>query len=141
MESIPIVNTTIFFILILLCAGINRQIGVWMQKQTSEGIASHAVPESWGSFRNGRLQALTGVRTGQVLSPEIIQPGAHALKECAKLNGQQSAIRNGESCWYLAGSKTLCVFRNNLRENREIPWSTSGAMPLVRIVKSKDTRR
>ena len=44
-------------------------------------------------------------------------------------------------CGYLAGSETLCVFRNNLRENREIPWSASGAMPLVRIVKSKDARR
>ena len=112
-----------------------------MQKLISEGLASHAVLESWGSSRNGRLQALTGVRTGQALSPEIINPGAHALKGSAKLIGQQLAVRCGESCRYLAGSETLCVFRNNLRENREIPWSTSGAMPLVRIVKSKDTRR
>ena len=112
-----------------------------MQKQISEGLASHAVPESWGSFRNGRLQALTGVRTGQVLSPEIINPGVHALRRRAKFIGQQPAVRIGESCRYLAGSETLCVFRNNLRENREIPWLTSGAMPLVRIVKSKDARR
>jgi hypothetical protein len=112
-----------------------------MQKSISEGLASHTVPESWGSFRNGRLQALTGVRTGQVLSPEIFNPGAHAVKGCAKSFGPQSADRNGESRWCLAGSETLCVFRNNLRENREIPWSASGAMPLVRIVKSKDARR
>ena len=112
-----------------------------MQKQISEGLASHAVPESWGSFRNGRLQALTGLRTGQVSSPEIDNPDAHALGGRAKLIGQQLTARNGERRRYLAGSKTLCVFRNNLRENREIPWSTSGAMPPVRIVKSKDARR
>lgn len=112
-----------------------------MQKQISEGLASHAVPESWGTSRNGRLQALTGVRTGQALSPEIANPDAHALEGCAKLIGQQLAARNGKRRWYLAGSKTLCVFRNNLRENREIPWSTSSATLLVRIVKSKDARR
>lgn len=112
-----------------------------MQKLISEGLASHAVPESWGSFRNGRLQALTGVRTGQVLSPEIITPDAHALGERAKFIGQQLSFRDGERRWYLAGSKILCVFRNNLRENREIPWSAGGAMPSVRIVKSKDARR
>ena len=112
-----------------------------MQKQISEGLASHAVPESWGLSRNGRLQALTGVRTGQVLSPEIINPGAHALRRRAKFIGQQLPSRQGERRWYLAGSETLCVFRNNLRENREIPWLTRGAMPWVRIVKSKDARR
>lgn len=112
-----------------------------MQKSISEGLASHAVPESWGSFRNGRLQALTGVRTGQVSSPEILNPGVHAVKGCAKSFGQQSAVRFGESRWCLVGSETLCVFRNNLRENREVPCLTSGAMSLVRIVKFKDTRR
>jgi len=112
-----------------------------MQKQISEGLASHAVPESWGSFRNGRLQALTGVRAGQASSPEIDNPGAHALRRRDKLIGQQPTVRKGERRRYLAGSKTLSVFRNNLRENREIPWSTSGATPLVRIVKSKDARR
>jgi len=112
-----------------------------MQKSIGEGLASHTVLESWGSFRNGRLQALTGVRTGQALSPEIFNPGAHALKGGAKVIGQQSADRIGERSWCLAGSETLCVFRNNLRENREIPWSTSGATPPVRIVKSKDVRR
>ena len=112
-----------------------------MQKLISEGLASHAVPESWGSFRNGRLQALTGVRTGRVSSSEIINPGAHAVKGRAKIIGPQSADRFGKSRWYLAESETLSVFRNNLRENREIPWLTRGAMPLVRIVKSKDTRR
>jgi hypothetical protein len=35
----------------------------------------------------------------------------------------------------------LSMYSINLRENREIPWSAVGAMPTVRIVKSKDARR
>lgn len=111
-----------------------------MQKLISEGLASHTVPESWGSCSNVRFQALTGVRAGQVLSPEInLNLGAHALRRSA---GQQLADRDGEICWCLAGSETLSVFQNNLRENREIPWLASAAQAAgVRIVKSKDARR
>ena len=111
-----------------------------MQKLISEGLASHAVPESWGSCSNARLQALTGVRAGQVLSPEItLNLGAHALRRSA---GQQLADRDGEMCRCLAGSETLSVLRNNLCENREIPWLAKAAQAdEVRIVKSKDERR
>ncbi len=56
--------------------------------------------------------------------------------------GLQLAARHGESRRYLVGSETLSVFRNNLRENREIPWLASAAQAAwVRIVKSKDARR
>jgi len=42
-----------------------------MQKPCGEGLAIHAVPESCGVSGNADVEALTGVRTGWVLSPEM----------------------------------------------------------------------
>ena len=109
-----------------------------MLNLTFKRLAIDKVPESCVSIRNGTLEALTGLEVGQVLSPVIISPGVDVLGGRGR---PHSCDRNGKSAWNPAGSKTLSMLRNNLRENREIPWSTSGAMPLVRIVKSKDARR
>jgi hypothetical protein len=106
---------------------------------TFKRLAIDKEPESCVRIRNGAFEALTGLDVGQVLSPEsMLNPSADDLEFCGR---QQLVARKGESCEYSAGSKTLSMYPINLRENREIPWSTSGATPLVRIVKSKDTRR
>jgi hypothetical protein len=106
---------------------------------TFKRLAIDKEPESCGYDRKVMLEALTGLGAGQVLSPEsMLNPSADELEVFGR---QQFAARKGESCEYSAGSKTLSMYPINLRENREIPWSTSGATPLVRIVKSKDTRR
>ena len=102
-------------------------------------LAIDKEPESCGSACKGLLEALTGLDIGQVLSPEsMLNPSADGLEIRGR---QQLAARKGESCEYSAGSETLSMCPINLRENREIPWSAAGAMPAVRIVKSKDVRR
>jgi hypothetical protein len=106
---------------------------------TFKRLAIDKEPESCGCDRKVMLEALTGLDIGQVLSPErMLNLSADDLEVCGR---QQLAARKGESCKYLAGSKTLSMYSINLRENREIPWSAVGAMPTVRIVKSKDARR
>jgi hypothetical protein len=110
-----------------------------MLNLTFKRLAIDKVPESCRCARKDTLEALTGLRAGQVLSPEMkIVPGVDAVEVRGR---QQLTDRKGEIGQHPAGSKTLSMLRNNLRENRDIPWSTNGAMPLVRIVKSKDTRR
>jgi len=113
---------------------------VLVEQITFKRLAIGKEPESCGRACKGPVEALTGMGVGQVLSPEImLSPGADAVE---KRGRQQLTARNGESWQYLAGSETLSMLHeNNLRENREIPWLASGAMPLVRIVKSKDARR
>lgn len=45
-----------------------------MEESCVEGLATHDVPESCVDAREGGDEALTGVRTGRVLSREIISP-------------------------------------------------------------------
>src|SRR5713226_5308358 len=47
-----------------------------MKVPCGEGVASHIGPESCGCVREDTLEALTGVRAGWVLSPEIDASGA-----------------------------------------------------------------
>jgi hypothetical protein len=68
----------------------------------------------------------------------MLNPSADGLELSGR---QQLTFRIGERRKYSAGSETLSMQPINLRENREIPWSAVGAMPAVRIVKSKDKRR
>jgi len=110
-----------------------------VQQLTFKRLAIDKEPESCGRIRNGATEALTGLDIGQVLSPEsVTNLGADALEVRGRQHPQG---RNGENLWGPAGSKTLSMYPINLRENRDIPWSTSGATPPVRIVKSKDARR
>ena len=105
---------------------------------TFKRLAIDKEPESCGRIRNGAPEALTGLNAGQVLSPESVSnPGADAVEVRGR---QHSTVRKGENQRSQAGSETLSMHSFNLRGNREIPWSTSGATPLVRIVKSKDAR-
>jgi hypothetical protein len=43
-----------------------------MKESSGEGVAPHTAPESCADGRKGAGEALTGVRTGQPLSGEII---------------------------------------------------------------------
>jgi hypothetical protein len=106
---------------------------------TFKRLAIDKEPESCGYDREVMLEALTGLAAGRVLSPEsMLNPSADGLELSGR---QQLTFRIGERRKYSAGSETLSMQPINLRENREIPWSAVGAMPAVRIVKSKDKRR
>jgi hypothetical protein len=50
------------------CAGKAGEVQ-WMKEPYDQGVASQVGPESCGCVRKGVVEALTGVRTGWVLSP------------------------------------------------------------------------
>ena len=50
-----------------------------MEEPYEKGVAIHLDPESWGSVREDRSQALTGVRAGRPLSREIVSFGVPTL--------------------------------------------------------------
>lgn len=111
-----------------------------MLNLTFKSLANCKVPESCAGGCEVAGEALTGLQTGQVLSPEIMLPqDADAVEERGR---PQWAACNGESCSYPAGSETLSMFAcNNLRENREILCLAKSAKLLVRVGKSKDVRQ
>ena len=95
---------------------------------------------------NGAHEALTGVRTGQVLSREIEPPsrkrwsllGADALERSGRQNWER---RYRETLSDLARSKTLSMYASTLSGSREIPWLSVGEENTDRIGKSKDVPR
>ena len=114
-----------------------------------EGLASHGGPESCVCTGNGAGEALTGVRTGQVLSREIHAPcrkvrvvwGAEAVEISRRRNW---CARFGEGAPDPARSETLCTCASNSSGNREIPRLTARrreALGAVRIVKPSGVRR
>ena len=107
---------------------------------TFKRLANDKVPESCRGIRNGALEALTGLRKGQVLSSERTNPDVHAVGDCAW--GQHFSVRKGESAEGLAESETLCeCASDNLRENREILCLIRSAMLRVRVVNPIWVRR
>ena len=93
----------------------------------SEGLASHAVPESCLGVRKGVVEALTGAGAGRVLSSVIfIVPGADVVPT----GGRQHRVRrNCEMRTGRAESETPRTHRSTLRGSREIPrlaWRTPG---------------
>src|SRR3954451_22183714 len=92
-----------------------------------EGLASHTGPESCVGSREGAGEALTGVRAGQPLSPEIFTvPGADVVPT----GGRQHPARGpGETRGDPAGSETLCTHVSTSRGgnpcycgSRDTPW-------------------
>jgi len=111
-----------------------------------EGLANHNGPESCGVTREGGVEALTGGRTGRVLSREI-----HALlrkrqvlrdADAVEVRGRQYWVRRHRKV-YLdpARSETPCMYASTLFGNREIPRLSAGERTADRIGKSKDVRR
>ena|SRR6516162_2076512 len=111
-----------------------------------KGVANHNGPESCRAAREGGVEALTGGRTGRVLSREI-----HALSckrqvlrdaDAVEARGRQYWVRRQRKvCLDPARSETPCMYASTLFGNREIPRLSAGERTADRIGKSKDARR
>jgi hypothetical protein len=110
-----------------------------MKESYGEGLATHTGPESCGATRKGGVEALTGVRMGQVFSRErSLLRGADAVRRSGRLD---LAHRYREVRRDPARSETLCTYGNTLRGSREIPCSSAADGAAERVGKSKDVRR
>jgi len=110
-----------------------------MKESYVEGLATHSGPESCVAAREGRSEALTGVRAGRVFSRE-----RHFLRDAdaVRRSGRpHPAHRYREVLRDPARSETPSTYGNTLRGNREVPWSPEADGPSGRAVKSKDVRR
>jgi hypothetical protein len=116
-----------------------------MEISYSEGLASHTGPESCVGVRKGDGEALTGVRTGRVLSRETHAPprggllrGADVVEISGKPYPQR---REGKTLRDPARSETPGMYARTSFGNREIPPASAIARWAERIGKSKDSRR
>jgi len=90
-----------------------------MKEPYIEGVATRDDPESCVDDRKGGGEALTGARTGSVLSREINKSGVPTPLTDAEGNTRQGRYR--ESSTDPARSETRRTCGNLLRENREVP--------------------
>ena len=90
-----------------------------MKESYGKGLAVHTGPESCGGARKDTVEALTGVRAGQVSSRET---GVKLWDADAILTSgrQHSARRYGKTLRGPTRSKTLRMHGNISRENRDI---------------------
>lgn len=96
-----------------------------MKEPYVEGVATHGDPESCADAREGSGEALTGARTGSVLSREINKSGeparkageADAVNRCGRPHAR---CRHREAASDPARSETPRTCGIFLRENREI---------------------
>ena len=110
-----------------------------MKESYVEGLAAHSGPESCVAVREGRDEALTGVRAGRVLSRERnFLRDADAVRRSGR---QHSAHRYREMRRGPARSETPSMYGNTSRENREIPCPPAADGAAGRVGKFKDTRR
>ena len=110
-----------------------------MKESYVEGLATHSGPESFGVLCKGSVEALTGVRAGQVFSRERnFLRGADAVRRSGR---RHSLHRYREMQRDPARSQTLCTYGNTSRENREIPRLPAVAEVAGRVGKSIDVRR
>ena len=117
-----------------------------MKVSDVEEVANHNGSESCGAAREGGDEALTGERTGRVLSREI-----HALpRERQELRDADAVEISGRQHWMRrqrktrpdpARSETPNMYGNTLNGNREIPRLLAEERAAGRIGKSKDVSR
>src|ERR1700733_13169489 len=116
-----------------------------MEVSYSEGLANHAGPESCVGVRKDAGEALTGVRTGWVLSREIHAPPRGGLlrgADAAECGGRRDLQpREGEGLRDPGRSETTGMYASTLLGNREIPPASALARGAERIGKSKDWSR
>jgi hypothetical protein len=116
-----------------------------MEVSYSEGLANHTGPESCVVIRKDGGEALTGVRTGRVLSREIHAPPQGGLlrgADAVELGGRRDLQRReGERLRNPARSETPGMYASTLFGNREIPRASAIARWAERIGKSKDSSR
>ncbi len=92
-----------------------------MKESHIEGVATHDDPESCATAREGEGEALTGVRTGAVLSREIRHSGTPTPLTEAEGNTSPGRYREPEGG--PARSETRSTCRTFQHENREVPAS------------------
>ena len=110
-----------------------------MKESYGEGVATHTAPESCGAVCKDRVEALTGVRAGRVISRErTFLRDADAVEVSGRLH---QTPRYRERRLGPARSETPCTYGNTSHENREIPWSPVAADAAGRVGKSNDARR
>ena len=106
-----------------------------MKESYGKGLTNHTDLESCAVGCEASLEALTKACTGQPLSREInLLQGADTVGGSGRPH-RRSRKREGHP--NPARSKTLSMYRNNLRENRESLWS-SARCRADRVSKSKD---
>ena len=89
-----------------------------MEEPYIEGVATHDGPESCVGFREEVGEALPGARIGWDIEPRNhIDRSADAVDEGGK---QHRLARHRKLQPDSARSKTLCMCRTSMRENREI---------------------
>jgi hypothetical protein len=102
-----------------------------MKESDTEGIANHSGPESCMYTSNGVREALTGVRTGWVLSLENpLEPGADVVKRSGR---QHLLYRYCKIQKDLAWSQTPHMYGNSMDGNREVPCLTDGNRASIRV--------
>lgn len=97
-----------------------------MKEPYGEGLAPHTDPESCAGCREAVGEALTGARTGQLLSCENTASRMPTLLKQAEGNTEGGDMR--ESSSDPAQSETLCTCGNSLRGNREVPETPSSGV-------------
>ena len=117
-----------------------------MKDSYVESLASNNGPESCGAACKGGVEALTGGRTGRVLSREIYAlPRKWQVLRGADVVGvdgrQHLGHRQREVDQDPARSKTPGMYASTLYGNREIPRLSAIERAADRIGKSKDARR
>lgn len=117
-----------------------------MKVSCVEGVANHNGPESCGAAREGDDEALTGERTGRVLSREIhaLLRKRQALRDAdaVEISGRPCRMhRHREVQPGSARSETPSMCGSTLCGNREIPRPPAAERAAGRIGKSKDVRR
>src|SRR5271154_73820 len=110
-----------------------------------EGLANHIGPESCTGVRKGTGEALTGERTGWVLSCEINAPPRGGLlrgADAVEIGGRQNlARRSGKTRRNRARSETPRMYGCTLLGNREIPSASAIGRSVERVGQSKDRSR
>ncbi len=94
--------------------------------------------ELCATVRKFSREALVKECMSQVLSVVKIRLGASVVGECV---GHILGFVKGERLGNLAASEALCEYRDNPRENREIPWLPKLERTLGRVGKCKDERQ
>ena len=110
-----------------------------MRVPDNKEVANHVVPESCAAHREGRCEALTGVRVGQPLSHEIrIQFQVPTpLRRCKATRAgatTQVPVRPG-------GVTEPGMHVRSLHGNREISGLTNRSTGLARIGKTRSRSR
>ena len=118
-----------------------------MKESHGEGVATHADPESCGATRKSGVEALTGARSGRVLSREnqaLVRETAPVLRDAdaLRISGRLHLMyRHREIQQGPARSETPCTSGSTSHENREIPCPPVAEAASGRVGKSKDASR